>query len=56
MIEPPDQRIGEHQRLLKTGFVGHLRLGRLTVPAPIAPPPYHGLLDGFTTYLCESGG
>jgi hypothetical protein len=31
-------------------------LGRLTVPAPIAPPPYHGLLDGFTTYLCESGG
>ena len=24
-------------------------LGRLTAPAPIAPPPYHGLLDGFTS-------
>ena len=31
-------------------------LERLTVPAPIAPPPYHGLLDGFTAYLCEERG
>jgi site-specific recombinase XerD len=31
-------------------------LGRLTVPAPIAPPPYQGLLDGFTAYLGEERG
>jgi integrase/recombinase XerD len=30
--------------------------GRLTVPPPIAPPPYHGLLDGFTAYLGEERG
>jgi len=31
-------------------------LGRLTAPAPIAPPPYHGLLDGFTTYMRDERG
>ncbi len=31
-------------------------LGRLTAPAPIAPPPYDGLLDGFTTYMRDERG
>ena len=31
-------------------------LGRLTAPAPIAAPPYHGLLDGFTTYMRDERG
>jgi hypothetical protein len=31
-------------------------LGRLTASAPLAPPPYHGLLDGFTAYLRDERG
>ena len=30
--------------------------GRLTQPAPVAPPPYQDLLDAFTTYMRDERG
>lgn len=31
-------------------------LGRFSTPAPSAPPPYQGLLDGFTRYMRDERG